>query len=85
MAVLPVNNYLHRAKEVSLANPHKHVTATNIQYCTHIEYQRELREAREELAALIEYMLREFNLDVHVSLTECTDHNSQNRSCHWRQ
>lgn len=82
---LPMDTYLHCAKEASFTNPHRHVTVTNIEYCTHIEYQRELREAREELAALVEYMLREFNLDVHVNFVVCTDNNSQNRRCHWRR
>lgn len=69
MAVVPVYNYQHRAKEVSFTNPCRYVAATNKECCTHIEYQRELREAREELAALIEYMLREFNLYAMCTLT----------------
>lgn len=68
MAVLPVNNCRHREKEVSLSNPHRYVSATNNGFCAHIVYQRELREAREELAALIEYMLREFNFDVSMCM-----------------
>lgn len=84
MAVVPMYNYQHRAKEVSFTNPCRYVAATNTECCMHIEYQRELREAREELAALIEYMLREFNLDVRVDLMACTDHDSRNRCCQWR-